>query len=63
LGRSLMQAALDQLSAAGCKAVFLDTVPPAMAAPVRIYLELGFQPCEPYNENPVEGIAYFVKQL
>ncbi len=63
LGHALMQSALDQLSAAGCKSVFLDTVPQAMAAAVRIYLELGFQPCEPYNDNPVEGIDYFVKHL
>jgi GNAT superfamily N-acetyltransferase len=63
LGRALTQAALDRAAATGRKAVFLDTIPAAMPAAVRIYLELGFVPCAPYNDNPVEGIAYFVKNL
>jgi ribosomal protein S18 acetylase RimI-like enzyme len=63
LGRALTRAVLDRAQAAGRKQVFLDTVPNAMAAALRIYLELGFRPCAPYNDNPVEGIAYFVANL
>jgi len=28
-----------------------------------MYLELGFEPCPPYNDNPVEGLAYLRKDL
>jgi ribosomal protein S18 acetylase RimI-like enzyme len=63
LGRKLIEAALGRAVTAGQKAVYLDTVPESMAAAVRIYQELGFRPCAPYNDNPVEGIAYFMKPL
>ncbi len=63
LGRALTQAVLDRARAASRKAVYLDTVPGVMAAAHRIYLELGFSPCEPYNDNPVDGITYLVKYL
>ncbi len=63
LGRALTQAVLDRAKAAGRRAVYLDTVPETMSAAYRIYLELGFATCEPYNDNPVEGIVYLVKYL
>jgi len=63
LGKALAQAVLDRAIAAGSKAVYLDTVPAAMAAALRVYLELGFKPCAPYNDNSVEGLAYFVRNL
>jgi ribosomal protein S18 acetylase RimI-like enzyme len=63
LGRALTQAVLDRAVAAGRKAVYLDTAPASMAAAHRIYLELGFEPCAPYNDNPVEGLAYLRKSL
>ena len=63
LGRALTQAVLDRAVAAGRKAVYLDTAPAYMAAEHRIYLELGFEPCAPYNDNPVEGLAYLRKSL
>jgi hypothetical protein len=34
-----------------------------MAAAHRMYLDLGFKPCAPYNDNPVEGLAYLRKEL
>jgi hypothetical protein len=34
-----------------------------MAAAHRLYLELGFEPCPPYNDNPVEGLAWLRKSL
>jgi GNAT superfamily N-acetyltransferase len=63
LGRALTQAVLDRARAAGRKAVYLDSAPASMAAAVRIYLAMGFEPCAPYNDNPVEGLVWFVKRL
>jgi len=62
-GRALTQAVIDQAVAAGRKAVYLDTVPEAMAAAHRLYLEMGFVPTPAYNDNPVEDLAYLVKRL
>jgi ribosomal protein S18 acetylase RimI-like enzyme len=63
LGHALTQAVLDRALVAGRKAVFLDTAPASMAIAVRIYLALGFEPCAPYNDNPVEGLMYLRKNL
>jgi ribosomal protein S18 acetylase RimI-like enzyme len=63
LGQALTQAVLDRAAAAGCKAVFLDTVPASMDAAYSLYLHMGFEPCAPYNDNPVEELAYLVKRL
>ena len=63
LGRALTQAVLDRAVAAGRKSVYLDTAPASMGAAHRLYLEMGFTPCAPYNDNPVEGLAYLVKHL
>ena len=63
LGRVLTEAVLARAAAAGCKAVYLDTAPASMGAAYRLYLELGFEPCDRYNDNPVEGLAYLRKDL
>lgn len=63
LGRALTQAVLDRAAAAGQSAVYLDTVPEAMNAAHRLYLDMGFVPCAVYNDNPVEGLAYLAKHL
>jgi len=63
LGRSLTLAVLDRALHAGRKAIYLDTAPASMSAAHRLYLELGFEPCAPYNDNPVEDLAYLVKFL
>jgi len=63
LGRALTQAVLHRAVASGRSAVYLDTVPEAMQAAHRLYLDMGFVPCLPYNDNPVEGLAYLVKHL
>ncbi len=63
LGRALTQAALDRAVAAKRKAVYLDTVPTAMATAHRLYLAMGFKPCNPYNDNPVESLDYLRKDL
>jgi GNAT superfamily N-acetyltransferase len=63
LGKTLTQAVLERAAGAGCKAVYLDTAPAAMAAAHHMYLELGFTQCAAYNDNPVEGIVHMVKHL
>ena len=63
LGRALTQAVLDRAMAAQRSAIYLDTAPAAMRAAHRLYLDLGFEPCAPYNDNPVEGLAWLKKTL
>jgi len=63
LGRTLTRAVLDRAVAAGKRAVYLDTAPASMAAAHRLYLEMGFEPCPAYNDNPVEGLVWLVKRL
>jgi putative acetyltransferase len=63
LGRALTQNVLDRAIAADRKAVYLDTAPASMAAAHSLYLEMGFKPCPPYNDNPVEGLAWLRRPL
>lgn len=63
LGKTLTLAVLDRARAAGRTAVYLDTAPASMGFAYRLYLELGFAPCAPYNDNPVEGLAYLSLKL
>jgi putative acetyltransferase len=63
LGRALTQAVIDRAVASNQKTVYLDTAPASMAAAHRLYLDLGFEPCAPYNDNPVEGLAWLKKSL
>ncbi|KAA6456939.1 GNAT family N-acetyltransferase [Acidobacteria bacterium AB60] len=63
LGRKLTQAVLDRAKAAGRRAVYLDTVPSAMSAALKLYLQMGFTPCAPYGDNPIEALAYLRKDL
>jgi GNAT superfamily N-acetyltransferase len=63
LGRTLTQFVLDRAVAAQRKAVYLDTVPEALPAAHRLYLDMGFHSCPRYNENPVHDVQYFVKYL
>jgi ribosomal protein S18 acetylase RimI-like enzyme len=61
LGRRLTQFVVDRAVASRQNAVYLDTAPTAMQNAYRLYREMGFEPCAAYNDNPVEGIEYFVK--
>jgi GNAT superfamily N-acetyltransferase len=63
LGRALTQAVLDRAVTVRRMAVYLDTVPTAMMSAHRLYLQMGFEPCAAYNDNPVDGLAYLVKHL
>lgn len=63
LGRALTQAVIDRAIAAGRSAILLDTAPSSMGAAHRLYLDMGFELCAPYNDNPVEGLAWLKKSL
>jgi putative acetyltransferase len=63
LGRTLTMAVLDRARAAQRTAVYLDTAPASMGSANRLYLELGFKPCAPYNDNAMEGITYLSLSL
>ncbi|UWZ81759.1 GNAT family N-acetyltransferase [Occallatibacter riparius] len=63
LGRALTQAVLDRAQTAERNAVYLDTLPSAMPAAHRLYLDMGFTPCAAYNDNPIPDLAYLVKHL
>jgi hypothetical protein len=54
---------LDRARAAQRTAVYLDTAPASMGSANRLYLELGFKPCAPYNDNAMEGITYLSLSL
>ena len=63
LGRVLTRAVVDRAVQAGRKAIHLDTAPAVMATAHRLYLSMGFEPCLPYNDNPVSGLERMVKRL
>jgi putative acetyltransferase len=63
LGRTLTMAVLDRARTAQRTAVYLDTAPASMWIAYRLYLELGFKPCAPYNDNAMEGITYLSLSL
>ena len=63
LGRRLVEAVEERARAAGKSCLVLDTAPDAMAAAHQLYLDLGFQPCPPYNGPALKGIIYMNKQL
>ena len=63
LGRVLTLAVLDRARAARRSAVYLDTIPAAMSKAHRLYLELGFLPCAPYNNNPISGVTHLRIEL
>lgn len=58
LGRLLTSAVLDRARAAQRTATYLDTIPESMSNAHRLYLDLGFKPCAPYNNNRVEGVVH-----
>jgi GNAT superfamily N-acetyltransferase len=63
LGRKLTQAVIDRAVQAERKAVYLDTVAEDMPQAHQLYLSMGFVPTAPYNDNPIEGLAYLVRNL
>ncbi len=63
LGRNLTLAVLDRARSARRSAIYLDTVPASMRNAYRLYLELGFKNCPPYNDSAMEGITYLSLDL
>jgi putative acetyltransferase len=63
LGRTLVNAVIDRARQAGKSQLLLDTAPQSMPAAYRLYLEMGFSECPPYNNGPFDGIVYMCKQL
>jgi ribosomal protein S18 acetylase RimI-like enzyme len=61
VGKALVQSVLDRARVAQKTTVLLDTAPDSMAPAYRLYLEMGFQICPPYNGAGTEGITYMRK--
>jgi len=57
LGRQLAEAALDAARGAGYATVLLDTLDDMESARA-LYVDLGFEPIEPYYHNPIPGAHY-----
>ena len=58
IGRALVQQVLDRAKVNGKSIVLLDTAPEVMPAAYRLYLQMGFEECGPYNGPPLQGIVY-----
>jgi putative acetyltransferase len=63
LGRRLTEAVLERAQANGRRAIYLDTAPAAMGSAHRMYQQMGFVQCAPYNNTPVDGLVWMVKLL
>lgn len=63
LGRRLTEAVIDRAVAAGRRAIYLDTAPASMGAAYRMYQQMGFRSCAPYNNTPVDDLVWMVKLL
>jgi GNAT superfamily N-acetyltransferase len=63
LGRLLMQTLIDRAKSAGRTQLLLDTAPEVMASAYRLYLEMGFTECPPYNGPAKPAIVYMHKVL
>jgi ribosomal protein S18 acetylase RimI-like enzyme len=61
-GRALVEASIARARELGYATMRLDTLP-TMNAARSLYVSLGFQPIERYNDNPIEGVLFFELQL
>lgn len=62
LGRQLAEAMLDLARQAGYNHVLLDTLDDMESARA-LYMDLGFEPIEPYYHNPIAGAHYLKADL
>ncbi len=63
LGRRLTLTAIDAASAAGYRALRLDTVGTLMASARALYDDLGFREIPPYYHNPHPEVSYLELDL
>jgi len=63
VGRGLLRRALREAHAMRYQAMVLDSLPGKMDAAIKMYEEFGFEPIEPYNDGPKEGVAYMIRRL
>jgi putative acetyltransferase len=57
IGKALAAKVIDRAKGLGYEKMTLDTVP-SMAEAIALYKSLGFEECEPYRYNPVEGAVF-----
>ena len=62
LGKKLAAAAVDRARELGYAVLRLDTLP-RMEVARGIYESLGFEPCEPYSDNPIPGVIFYELRL
>jgi len=63
IGRALIQSLEKRAQAAGKASLFLDTSPESMPEAYRLYHDLGFRDCLPYDGKSPAGIVYMRKNL
>jgi len=63
LGRSLIEAIINEEKQIGYQRMRLDTLPPKMDKAIALYDELGFKEIDPYYNNPVPGAMFMELRL
>ena len=61
-GRRLAEAAAARARELGYRRLYLDTLP-AMTEARALYATMGFETTDAYYANPIEGVAYMVRDL
>lgn len=62
LGRTLMEAIIQQARAIGYRELRLDTLA-TMGEARALYASLGFRECDPYCDNPIPGATWMALPL
>ena len=62
LGRGLTERLIPEATTAGYSTRVLDTLP-FMQQAIKLYEALGFRPCSPYYDTPIDGTMFMELQL